>query len=717
MAYEDDKPKTNSVVDIARERFKRALDAEDENREHALEVLRFRNLEQWDQRIKNTRENDPEGARPCTVVDKTNQYLRQVCNDERQNRPAIKVRPVDNEGDPEVASIFQGVIRNIEDQSGADIAYDTAFEHAADGGFGYIRVVSEYCDERSFDQDLRVKRVRNRFQVVMDPDRQEPDGSDAKFAFVIEKMPREEYRAQYPKADPCDFDTDGKIYSDWIEKDHVLVAEYFRIEPEKKKLIMWADGSTTLEGEMPKVAGLAPMLRDGKPVERTTTVNRVKWSKINAKEELEKRDLPGKWIPIVEVIGNELDIEGKSIKSGLMKPAMEPQRIHNYAAASFIENVALAPKAPWVAAVGQVEGREYDWRTANRRNLALLTYNPVLMDGNIPVPPPQRASPPGIPVGWQQTLANTEHDIQASMGMYNASLGADTNEKSGIALQKKQREADTATFHYADNLSRSIRHVGRILVDLIPHYYDTERVARILGEDGEARMAKLNPNQPTAVVEQPDANGKIEKIYNLRVGKYDVTASAGPSFTTKRQEAAEFMSNVAAAAKDPATVQVATYLAVKNSDMAGAEEAVKMIKKLLPPGIVEEEGQEDVPMVNTPQGPLPLPQAEQMLGQLMQQVAMAEEEIKKAGDLKEMEQGVKDEANKLQSQKAEIEAALERVDAARRELALEQKLALETIERARLQAEKELMQTHDPEQIATNAAKQAVNGVLEMPVQ
>lgn len=702
------------LLETARKRYKRAIDAEDENRKHALEAIKFRNLEQWDPAIKRARETDPEGARPCIVLDKTNQYLRQVCNEQRQNRPSIKVRPVDDKGDIKVAEIYQGLIRNIEDQSSADIAYDTAYEHAADGGFGYIRIISEYCDEKSFDQDLRIKRVRNRFQVVMDPDRQEPDGSDAKWAFVVEKMHKDDYEAQYGNDYPINWDDDSKIFADWVEKEHCLIAEYFRVEEEQKKLVMWADGSTTLEGEMPKVAGLAPMLRNGKPVERTTTVRKIKWSKINGKDELESRDLPGKWIPIVEVIGNELDIEGKSVKSGLLKGAMEPQRIHNYAGASFVENVALAPKAPWVAAEGQLEGHENDWRTANRRNLAVLQYKPLLLDGTVPVPAPQRASPPGIPVGWQATLQNTEHDIQASMGMYNAALGADSNEKSGIALQRKQREADTATFHYQDNHARSIRHVGRILVDLIPHYYDTARQARILGEDGTPDMVMLNPNQDKALVEGPEG-----AFYNLNVGKYDVTVSTGPSFTTKRQEAAEFMSNVAAAAKDPATVQIATYLAVKNSDMAGAEEGTKMLKKLLPPGIVEEDG-EEVPVVNTPQGPLPLPQAEQLIGQLMQSVAQAEEALKKAGDLQQIEQGVKDEAAKVDKAKVELKAMKDAVDAAQRELALSRQLAEKELENRELRASSALQnQAHqvqrEGEQV--NAARQELDGILNTEVQ
>jgi hypothetical protein len=549
----------------------------------------------------------------------------------------------------------------------------------------------------------------------MDPDRQEPDGSDAKWAFVVEKMLKDDYEAQYGKDHPINWDTDGIAFKDWVEKEHCLVAEYFRIETEQKKLVMWADGSTTLEGETPK-APLMPMLgKDGKQVERTTTVRKVKWSKINGKEELEKRDLPGKWIPIVEVIGNELDIEGKSIKSGLLKGAMEPQRLHNYAGASFIENVALAPKAPWVAAKEQLSGFENDWRTANRRNLSVLQYNPVLMDGNVPVPPPQRSAPPGIPIGWQATLQNTEHDIQASMGMYNAALGAESNEKSGIALQRKQREADTATFHYQDNLAKSIRHVGRILVDLIPHYYDTARQARILGEDGTPSMVALNPGQGQPVMEAPEGG----KSYDITVGKYDVTVATGPSFTTKRQEAAEFMSNVAAAAKDPATVQVATYLAVKNSDMAGAEEATKMIKKLLPPGIVEEEGQEDVPTVQTPQGPLPLPQAEQFMAQLMQQIQAAEDEIRKAGDLQQAEQKVKDEMSQLEKGKVELKAMMDGIAAARRELALAQRLVEEQLKNQELQAKSALQQQanavqRDGEQV--NAARKELDGILDQEV-
>lgn len=659
----------SKLLATARDRYKRAIDHEEDNRKHALEVLKFRNGEHWPEKIKNERMNDPEGSRPCEVVDKTEQHLNQICNDERQNRPSIKVRPIDDLGDPEVAEVFQGIVRHIEDRSSADIAYDTAYEQAADAGFGYFRVLTEYADPMSFEQDIIIKRVRNRFQVVLDPDRQEPDGSDAQYGFIVEKMKKDEYEANYGKEHPVDFEAEGKNeeYRGWIDRDHVLVAEYFRIEHEKKTLCLWPDGSVSVKGEMPKNAAYAKPVR-----ERVSRVPTVKWSKINGKEELEARDWPGKYIPIVEVVGKELDIEGKVHRWGLLKPAMGPQRMHDYAASAFIENVALAPRAPWTAAQGQLEGHEHEWRTANRRNLSVLTYKPILMDGNVPVPPPTRLPPPGIPVGWQQALLNSEHDIQSAMGRYDASLGADSNEKSGIALQKKQRESDAATFHFQDNLARSIRHCGRILIDLIPKIYDTKRIARILGEDGGTEQVMIDPESPVPVADNPDPSAKIKKIYNLNVGKYDVTVKVGPAFTTRREEAAEFMVNIASAAKDPATVQIATYLALKHSDMPGSDEAIKMLKKAMPPGMVEEEGEEPVPMVATPQGPIPAPAAGELISQLMQQVAQSDEQLKKVGDLQQIEQQVKDEAMRVELGKKDAAHLLERTKAAQREFELQQ---------------------------------------------
>lgn len=576
----------------ARDRFKRCAEQESENRDRALEALRFRDLEQWPRVIKNERERDPEGARPCLVADKLNQYVHQVVNDGRQAPVSIKVRPVDDVADKEVAKVFNGIIRHIEDRSRAQVAYDTGLEHAVDGGFGYWRVITEYIDEMSFDQDIRICRVRNRFSVYLDPDHQEPDGSDARYGFILDRMPRDEFKQAYPDKDPLEWEQDGKAYSGWVFQDDIVVAEYFRIEYEKKTICLWENGEVTVKGSQKDAA--YERAGANKVDERTSRLPQVRWSKITATEELDARDWPGKWIPIVKVSGNELDIEGKLKLSGLVYPAMDSQRIHNYALSAFVEQVALAPRSSFVAAAGQLEGFEEDWRSANRRNIAVLQYKPVAEDGTL-VPAPQRQAPPGIPVGWQSVLLDTEHNIEASMGMYKASVGAPSNEKSGIAIQQRERQSDTATFHYLGNRAIAVGHTGRILLDLIPKIYDTQRVARILGDDGEAGAAMLNPEQQQAMVEQRDERGAIQRIYNLNVGRYDVTVATGPSYSTKRQESASVMAQIAQAW--PEFMDRAGDLAIRSQDWPDADKLADRLKMFLPPNIIAQDENKEKPEV------------------------------------------------------------------------------------------------------------------------
>ena len=610
------------LLSLARARYDRAMQMDTDNRDHALQCLKFRNLEQWDPEVKNMREKDPEGARPCLVMDKTNQYLNQVINDYRQNRPAIKVRPVDSGGDEEVAEVFNGIIRHIEDASSADVAYENAYENAVDGGYGYFRIITEYCDPMSVDeQDIRIVPVKNRFTVLLDPERQYPH-RPPKWGFVIEKMQRKEFREAYPDANPMDFETDGRIFNNWSFADYVIVAEYFYIESVEKKICACADGKTYEEAKIPE--GVQKLLgSDGKPRERTTRLPQVKWCKMTAAEVLERRDWAGKFVPILEVTGTELDIEGKSVKSGLLKGAMTPQTVHNYAVSSFVEGVMLAPRASWVAAEGQIEGYEELYRTANRRSISVLPYKPVVADGGVPVPPPQRVNPPGLSSGWLQTMQNSEHDIQASMGMYaQTTLGlGDAN--SGKQEMMQQRRGDTATFHYADNAARAIRFAGTQLVDLIPKIYDTARVVRILGEDGESDQAEINPKQQAPVRKIKDETGAVRKIYNLGVGKYDVTVTVGASYATKRVEAVEWLTQIIQA--QPDLIHVAGDILFRNMDAPGADELAKRFKALLPPQVQALQSEDDGPVVQTPRGPVSIAEAGQIIAQLEQSNAQAQQ--------------------------------------------------------------------------------------------
>ena len=682
VASDEGKAQTKEQLETflkkARDRFSRCVEQEAGNRERALEALRFRDLEQWPAVIKNDREHDPEGARPCLVADKLNQYVHQVVNDGRQSPVSIKVRPVDDQADKEVAKVFNGIIKHIEDTSRAQVAYDTGLEHAVDGGFGYWRIITEYMDEMSFDQDIRIKRVRNRFSVFLDPDHQEPDGSDAKYAFVLDRMPRDEFKQLYPDKDPLEWESDGRVYDGWVFKDDLIVAEYFRIEYDKKTICLWSDGNVTVKGSPEDAQYEAAGLE--KVQERGSRLPLVKWSKITAAEELDARDWPGKWIPIVKVSGNELDIEGKLKLTGLVYPAMDSQRIHNYALSAFVEQIALAPRAPFVAAAGQLEGYENDWKTANRRNIAVLQYKPVSLDGVTPVPPPIRQPPPGVPMGWQAVLQDTEHNIEASMGMYKASVGAPSNEKSGVAIQQRERQSDTATFHYLGNRAISVGHTGRILLDLIPKIYDTQRVARILGDDGEVDTAQLNPDQTQAVVEQRDEQGAIQRIFNLNVGKYDVTVTVGPSYSTKRQESAEMMAQIAQAW--PPFMERAGDLAIRSQDWPDADKIAERLKLFLPPNVQAMDENKEKPEII--QARSMIEAAQKDMAAKAHELALAHQDL--AGRQAEAEKAIQE--GKLI--KSDVEKLLERVKAERREMEAREEAAKARLdaERASIEADK-----------------------------
>ena len=623
---------TDTIHKLAIERFKLCEDAWDDNHKLAKDDMAFRAGKHWDDADEKKRKAD---GRPCLVVDKLNQYVRQVVNDGRQNRPSVKVRPIDDEGDEEIAEAMQGLIRHILDRSNADDAFDTALECAVVGGFGYFRVCTNYSHENTFNQDIYVERIRNPLAVLLDPNARKADGSDARFGFVVDELTKEEFKRKYPKADYTDFEANAEKYSDgWESGDNVRVCEYFWKEEVPTQVHLLEDG-TTADDEDYQAA-----LAEGVPVPaivetRTLSRSNVKWARISGAEVLETNDWLGKYIPIIPVYGNEFDLDGKVTYSGLIRFAKDPQRLYNYSRSSYAERVALAPKSPYIAAHGQIENYADVWETANTETHSYLPYDPVEN-----APPPMRQPASDIPEGFARDMQLSEHDIQASMGMYNASLGEKSNEKSGKAILARQREGDVATFHYMDNLNRAVRHLGRILVDLAPKVYDSQRVIRILGEDGTQTEAAVNPEQEMPVVKEG-----AKTIYNLNIGKYDVTVSAGPSYTTKRQEQAEAMMQLTQA--NPAVMQIAGDLLVKSMDWPGADDLAERFKLMLPPPIAQA-------LQAKEQDTLP-PEAQMIMQQAQQAMAQKDEQLQQAVQgLQERDQALQD----LQAQLRELQIQL-----------------------------------------------------------
>lgn len=599
----DDRPDDpRDLLSVMRSRFTMAVSAYSESREDELDDLRFEagspdNQWQWPADVLATRgsvQGQTINARPCLTINKLPQHVHQVTNEQRQNRPSIKVIPVDDKADVEVAEVFEGVIRHIEYISDADVAYDTACENQVTYGEGYIRILTKYCDDTSFDQDLFIGRIRNSFSVYMDPTIQDPCGSDAEWCFITQDMTKAEYERQFPNAAPISSTIQQGVgdssLSQWLTEDTVRIAEYFYYKHVPTKLNLYP-GNISVEEGSPDDKQLKAMGQ--KPIRsRTADVKKVKWLKTNGFEILEEQDWAGKFIPVIRVVGNEYEVDGRLYVSGLVRNAKDAQRMYNYWVSQEAEMLALAPKAPFIGYGGQFEGYEMQWKTANTTNWPYLEVNPDATDGNgAMLPLPQRAQPPMASSGLLQAKLGASDDIKSSTGQYDSSLGATSNERSGRAILAREKQGDTGTYHYVDNLARAIRHCGRQLVDLIPKIYDTERIARIIGVDGEVKSAKINPMQQEPIKKIVDETGiVIEKVYNPSVGKYDVCVATGPSYMTKRQEALDAMSQLLQG--NPQLWQVAGDLFVKNMDWPGAQEMAKRFAKTIDPKLLSDQDED-----------------------------------------------------------------------------------------------------------------------------
>jgi len=579
-----------------RHRFQMAMSAYSESREDELDDLRFMagspdNQWQWPADVLATRgsvQGQTINARPCLTINKLPQHVKQVTNEQRQNRPSGKVIPADDKGDVEVAEIFEGMVRHIEYMSDSDVVYDTACENQVTYGEGYFRILTEYCYDNSFDQDLRLGRIRNAFSVYMDPMIQDPAGQDAEWCFISQDIEKDEYERQFPNAAPITSIMSQGVGDDslsqWINENTIRIVEYFYYTHTPTKLNLYPGNqafyANSPEDKQMKDHGLKPIKT------RTVDVKKVMWMKSNGYEVLEEQEWAGKWIPVIRVIGNEFEVDGRIYVSGLVRNAKDAQRMYNYWVSQEAEMLALAPKAPFIGYGGQFEGYEQQWKTANTTNWPYLEVNPDVTDGmGSTLPLPQRAPPPLAQTGLIQAKMGASDDIKSTTGQYDSSLGATSNERSGKAILAREKQGDVGTYHYGDNLTKAIRFATRQLIDLIPKIYDTERVARIVGVDGEVSMAKINPDQTEPVKKIVDEQGiVIEKIYNPSVGVYDVVATTGPGYMTKRQEAMDAMGQILQG--NPELWKVAGDLFVKNMDWPGAQELSERLAKTIDPKLL-----------------------------------------------------------------------------------------------------------------------------------
>lgn len=619
-------------LQLARERFKLCDDAEGKRREQMLMDLQFRCGIQWDLGIKQNRTTK---GRPCHTINRVPEFVGHVVNNMRQARPAIKVDPVGDKSDQEAAEIRQGLIRYIERISQADVAYDTGFENMCVMGLGWMRIVDDWSAPDSFDKDLFIRWISNTFSVYSDPTCSQPDWSDMKFAFVVDDIMPDEFKARWGEEKACSslqFQTLGDEAKYWFPQGKVRVAEYFHIEQEDDVLCELSPGTTRLLSELPQ--GMYKSVKDrlimvskedGTETDvgrtRKCTTPAVYWSLITGLDKLEERKWKGKFIPLIPIIGNQVDLDGDRLVMGMVRFAREIQQMYNYIYSCLTEVVALAPRNQFIMAVDQIpdgDGRTM-WERSNTDPQAVLFYKHFVDAQGNPAPPPQRSSAIIEISGLVEALQVIDNMLKAVFGIYDASLGQRGPQESGKAINARKIESDTSTYNWGDNFIRAQRNLGTMVDDLLEFYYNTPgRIVQILRDD---------QSQDAIVMNQTFKDKKTgeDQKYDLSQGKFAVVISTEPSFATKRQESAKSME--ATAQVYPKLWDIAGDIMVKEMDWPGKDAIANRLEKALPPGL--QDADPDAP-------PIP-PEFQQKLAQLQDMVQKLSQALHVASDKTEQE--------------------------------------------------------------------------------
>lgn len=615
--------------DLLRQAVKRmalAVDADRDNREEAHDDMQNLAGRQWPEETKSAREAE---GRPCLTINRLPQFARQVTGDIRNMNPSINILPGDDDATDDVAELLEGLVRHIQYRSDASSVYEGAAEQAAQCGMGHFRIRTDYEDDRSFNQEILIERIHNPFSVYTDPAAKLPTREDAEWRFILESMSADDFREQYPNKLAVSVDTDDLTggLEHWCEGDDVMVAEYFWREAKETTLGLLADGSVV---ENP----VAPMNVIRK---RKVITHRVMWAKISGKDILEgPQEIPCSKIPVISVVGEELHIGPEVVRTSVIRFAKDPQRLYNYWRSAQTELVALQPKAPYLVTPKQVSGFETFWNEANDTNRPYLPYNP-----DEKAPAPSRVPPPIPSQGMMQEVMTAAEDMKGTTGVYDAALGNRSNENSGVAIRQRQMESDVSTSIYSDNMAKAIQCAGKIIVEMIPAIYDTQRMVRTIAKDDSQQVVPVNAMAIT--------QDGPQVMNDLTRGKYNVRVDVGPNYATKRQETAESMIDFVRAF--PQAAPIVGDLIATNMDWPGADQFAERLKKALPPGFRDPEDLS--------------PEEQQQQAQAMQQQAKVQQfqdamqRLELAKNTAEAEEAMADvEKTRLEVADASLELAL-----------------------------------------------------------
>lgn len=616
------------LLHAARERMQEADDAERLHIERGESDIRFATGDQWDEADRQEREA---ARKPVITINAMPQFIRQVTGQIRSINPAIRVVPGDATSSKDTAEVYEGLIRQIENESDAASVYEAAAESAAACSIGYWRVLTDYVDGATFDQEIRIARIYNPFSVRIDPFAKHPTRCDARYAFIIEHMAKDEFEQKYPGkrvvSTTVDAKLDGITY--WMRGEDVVVAEYFWIDHREYEIAQSADGAIWRE-PLPKGVEFARKRKVREPY--------VMWAKVSGVEVLEEpREFPCRYIPIVAVTGEEWHLGEETYRSSVIRFAKDPQRLMNFARSVEAEITATQPKAPWLLTGRHIEGFEKYWADAHMTTRAYLPFN---VDEDATGLIPQRVQPPVASQALQAQIALAGEDLKRTTGIYDASLGARSNETSGRAIEARKVESQTATSVYADNMIKGIVQTGKIICAMIPKVYDTARTIRILGEDSQEKQVQINQ-----VFQSQDGQ---QYANDMTRGKYGVRINVGPTFASKRQEAAESMLEFQRT--NPQAAPLIGDLVAKSMDWPESERVAERLRAVLPPGVIKPDEMEPEQQQQARQAAAQAAQMQQVQSDIAIRLQAAEVEEAQAKAAKAKADAVKAEVEAREAQ-------------------------------------------------------------------
>lgn len=580
----EDMTEDELIVQEAKGRFKKVQDWEADFRRLYVTDVKFANADsdngwQWPDDLRKDREVN---KRPALTINRVAQYVALITNNARQNKPSVNIKPMGQEASYEAAQILEGLVRHIEYISSAQNVYDEATESQVEGGIGYWRIIQKYCDDDSFDQELMIAPVRDALGVLIDCDIKQKDGSDARYGFVFDDIPIKEFERQYP--DDIELAGTGTGLSesdDWVRDGNIRIAEYYRILETKDQLIHMEDEN----------GGVAQFKRSDIPAKyrkrfeelgenvktREIWNKQLEWYKIAGSKIIDRRtDLKGKYVPIVRVVGKERIIEGRLERKGHVRALKDPQRMYNYNSSAQVEGAAMGTKTKWIVATDAIAGNEVAWNNMNRSNAAYLTFKHRDENGN-EIPPPQRIDPAEVIPAFIEGMKIASAEMEIASGQHASQPDNPQLERTPKAIDARERHGETATYHFIDNLAIAIRHTGRIILDLIPYIYDTERTIQILGKDGTQTNVQVQPDAKGAYAEQKEADDITNVLFNPKVGKYEVESDVGPAYASQRQEAWNAFVQITTGA--PELINEIGDLMFQSADFPLADKIAERIKR------------------------------------------------------------------------------------------------------------------------------------------